>query len=324
MSQSKTSVTPLFPKEPPLGCPAFTANFVLTASARQAWSMFLRWYRTHGTGDVLLPAYIGYTDREGSGVFDPVRTSELGHRFYAVDEQLSVSTDHLHTVLERGGVGVLLVVHWFGLPHVNLQKVRVLCDAYGVLLVEDCAHVLGPAAGNVSGLGHTGDAAFYSFHKIYGGDSGGVLVWNRPMHGADGIPAEPGCPAGVLDHVFRTDTRAVVQHRRMLYRKFVAGLGGIEGIRVMYPEIGEYVPQSCAVQVAGGLREKLYFGLMDQGMPLTALYYRLIQEIDESAYPEGFAVSRSILNFPVHQGVPVEMVSCVVDMTREILKQLRS
>lgn len=324
MSQSKTPVTPLFPKEPPLGCPAFTANFVLMASARQAWSMFLRWYRTCGKGEVLLPAYIGYTDREGSGVFDPVRVSGLGHRFYAVDEQLRVSTDHLHTLLERGDIGVLLVVHWFGLPHVNLEEVRVMCDTFGVLLVEDCAHVLGPAVGDVSGLGHTGDAAFYSLHKIYGGDSGGVLVWNRQVHGADGIPVEPGCPAGVLDHVFRTDTRAVAHHRRTLYREFVAGLSGIEGIRVMYPEIGEHVPHSCAVQVAGGLRDKLYFALMNQGMPLTSLYYRLIPEIDESVYPEGVAVSHSILNFPVHQGVPAEVVSRVVDMTRETLKGLRS
>jgi dTDP-4-amino-4,6-dideoxygalactose transaminase len=324
MSLSTNPLMPLFPKEPPLGCPAFTANFVLTASARQAWSMFLRWYRMHGLGDVLLPAYIGYTDREGSGVFDPVRASGLSHRFYEVDEQLGISTNHLQALLEKGGVGVLLVVHWFGLPHVDLQEVRMLCNAFGVLLVEDCAHVMGPIVGEGSSMGSTGDAAFYSLHKIYGGDLGGALVWNAPMHKVMEISDEPRCPADVLDHVFRTNAQAVARHRRMLYREFVAGLEGIDGIRVMYPEIGEHVPQSCPIQVAGGLREKLYFALLNQGVPLTALYYRLIPEIEESVYPTGLSISRSILNYPVHQGVPIEMVSRVVEMTRKTLKSLRS
>ena len=313
---------PLFPKEAPLSPPDAARAVVLTASARQAWRMILQRYQAQDDRQVLLPAYIGFTDREGSGVFDPVKESGLGYRFYAVDEQLSVSTATLRAALSAGGVGVLLVVHWFGLPHANLQEVRALCDAFGVLLVEDCAHVAGPLGGRDPTLGRIGDAAFYSLHKIYGGSAGGALVWNRQPPDSTETENAPACPAAVLGSILANDVGTLTHHRHELYKRLVDGLGDIAGIDVMYPEIGDHVPHSCAVRVAGGLREKLYFALMERGVPLTALYYRLIAEIDESAYPEGYSVSRSILNYPVHHGVPAAVLPQVIAATRETMARL--
>ncbi|MDP2629989.1 MAG: perosamine synthetase-related protein, partial [Candidatus Uhrbacteria bacterium] len=38
---------------------------------------------------ILIPAYIGITDKEGSGVLDPIEESGASYAFYAVDEHLS-------------------------------------------------------------------------------------------------------------------------------------------------------------------------------------------------------------------------------------------
>ena len=323
MSHKNVQVTSLFPKEPPLGLRDFTIDALLTESARQAWQLLLDWYISHRSGVVLIPAYIGFTDREGSGVFDPVKASGVKYRFYAVDEQLFTSVSVLRSELERGDIGVLLVVHWFGLSHVNLPEVRRLCDEFGVLLVEDCAHVLG-LFGEGATLGRFGDAAFYSLHKTFGGSSGGVLVWNRSHAGKNENIVNHYCPYDVLTEIFRTDVHAVASHRKLLYAQLSNGLKRVEGLRVMYPDISNHVPHNCAVYVEDGLREKLYFSLVKNGIPVTALYYRLITEIDSTDFPEGHAVSSAILNFPVHQGVPASVLPQVLEVTQTILQLIRS
>lgn len=321
MNQLPLEVHPLFPKEPPLGYEKVTLPALLTSSARQAWEIILKSYALQGVGDVLLPAYIGYTDREGSGVFDPVRNAGLGYRFYAVDDQLAISVEDLKEQLERGGVGVLLIVHWFGFPHVNLDEIRAVCDTFSILLVEDCAHVLGPLVGDRV-LGCYGDAAFYSFHKTFGGDRGGILVWNNQDSMHLSMAENFSFSSDLLTKIFMTDFRAVAKHRRDLYELFVQGLNDIEGVQVMYPDVGPYIPHSCPVKVLNGNREKLYFALAAKGVVLTSLYYRLIHEIDPVLYPAGHAVAKAILNFPVHQAVPREIVPNVIEMVRTSLKEL--
>jgi hypothetical protein len=313
----------LFPKEPPSVYRGATAAVVLTASAREAWGKLLEWYAQRGGGSVLLPAYIGYTDKEGSGVFDPVRDAGLDYRFYPVDDQLFTPTDYLLSEFQRGGVGVLLIVHWFGLPHVNLEEVRGLCDQFDVLLVEDCAHVLGVSF-QEGALGQVGDAAFYSLHKTYGGRLGGMLAWNLSSTQMGASPFGHSSFLEVVGQAFSTNGLAIAQHRRMVYKLLVDGLSGVEGLRIMFPDIGDNIPQSLAVQVGGGLRESLYFSLLQKGIPLTALYYRLIPEINILFYPDGFSVSQNILNFPVHQGVPIEIVPRIIDMTLLAMTRLRT
>jgi dTDP-4-amino-4,6-dideoxygalactose transaminase len=317
-------VSPKFPKEAPLGMPTFSTDVLFTASARHAWYLLLNWYREQGgRGDVLLPAYIGRTEREGSGVFDPVQESGLTSRFYPVNGSLELSTEQLRLILEQGNVGVMLLVHWFGLPHADLDQVRALCCAHQVLLVEDCAHVPWPMANAHISPGRVGDAAIYSFHKVYGGDSGGALVWNREREAKGSIQVAQTCPSSVLEDMLRSNLPAIFRHRQGLYQDYVAGLKNIDGLRVMYPEIGNHVPHDCPVLIEDGLRQPLYFALMEEGIPLTALYYRLIDEIEEARFPHGFGVSRSILNFPVHQGVSADMASHIIETTSRLLGELR-
>lgn len=68
---------------------------------------------------------------------------------------------------------LILAVHTFG-QIADLRSARAACDRTGAWLVEDCAHVLGPAPG----VGALGDYALYSPHKLLALPEGAVLVSN--------------------------------------------------------------------------------------------------------------------------------------------------
>ncbi|MEM1404161.1 MAG: DegT/DnrJ/EryC1/StrS family aminotransferase [Pseudomonadota bacterium] len=312
----------LFPKEPPLGMPGFERRISYTNSAREAWGLFLNQYASNRDGVVLLPAYIGHTAREGSGIFDPVRASGVAYRFYGVDDHLRVSVDALAAQLSSGDIGALLLVHWFGFPAADISAIRDLCRSTGVLLIEDCAHVVSLPGAHAGELGAFGDVAFYSVHKVLGGVAGGALVWNTPAPDWTAGPLHETCDQAVLAAILRADFPAINLHRRALYRLYLETLSDQEGVRFLRPDLGAVTPQSMAMLIESGLREPLYFYLMEAGLPVTALYYELIGAVDEALFPEAFAISRSILNLPVHQGVTPEQAARLAETLREGLSQL--
>ena len=65
-------------------------------SARRAWHACLRGLKPRR---VLLPAYIGYTDREGSGVFDPVSELDLAFSYYPLGRKLLADPDVIEECL---------------------------------------------------------------------------------------------------------------------------------------------------------------------------------------------------------------------------------
>ena len=60
------------------------------ARARDAFQALLTRAGVPASGDVLLPAYVGWSRKEGSGVFDPVRAVGSRCRFYRVTRSLRI------------------------------------------------------------------------------------------------------------------------------------------------------------------------------------------------------------------------------------------
>jgi len=117
---------------------AFTKNMVFTKSARDAWKLILNTVKSKkGFANILLPSYIGVTDREGSGIFDPVEVTESKYSFYKLKEDLSVDYDHLQLLAQTGVYNVLLVVHYFGFCRNNLNRMKQIYDIHKILFVED-------------------------------------------------------------------------------------------------------------------------------------------------------------------------------------------
>ena len=71
----------------------------------------------------------------------------------------------------------VMVYHVAGYPDPSTQKIRELCDRYGVTLIEDCNNALGasyPSGHRVGGVGHYSIFSFYPNRQISMPD-GGVL-----------------------------------------------------------------------------------------------------------------------------------------------------
>lgn len=297
-------------------------DWTFTNAARTAFELFLRGRSWRSGTSLLLPGYIGYTQREGSGVFDPVRNSGTPYTFYPVGERLQVDLNLIEDLLSTGNHPMILVIHYFGLPHVDMAAMCDLCRSHGTVLVEDCAHVPGPISGS-NGLGSFGGAAFHALHKVLPVPDGGVLCINdgEPINGT--LKTEERCAPSTLEQVMRMDLDAIGDHRRRNYALLLERLTGMEGVEVLYPETGECVPHDFPVRILDGLREKLYFALMDRGLPTTALYYRMIDEITPQAHPSSHALARSILNLPVHQDTDAEDIQALCDAMAEELRKLQ-
>lgn len=291
----------------------FTANITFTTSARSAWGEILRrlTLAKQRPLKLLMPAYIGQNEREGSGIFDPVRAIGSSAELYPLDARLVPDVSAIEKAITAGGIDVLLVVHYFGFVRVPLSELKVLCETHGVTLVEDCAHC---CFLNENEHGLTGDYSFYSLHKSFPTGTGGVLRVN----GVDGAgrasessELEP-CDPTVLEQLLRTDVQAVNDRRRGNYGILERALADLEGVTPLWALDTETVPQSFPILVADGRREKLYFHLQERGLATIALYYRMADELDRALHPISFEISDSILNLPVHQDTSAQDLDVLV------------
>ncbi len=294
-----------------------------TNSARTAFEALLRGVVWKEGTSLLMPAYIGFTEREGSGVFDPVRKTGTPYTFYPLGERLEIDLGSMGAMLATGKHPMLLVIHYFGLAHVDMGKLRELCHAHGTLLVEDCAHVPGPV-GHTTDLGTYGDAAIYSLHKVLPMPDGGVLRLNNPKLPRPVLKEGEGGPASTLEQVLRADMAAIAADRIRNYVYLLEKLRDVDGLEILYPSLGGQVPHNFPIRVKDGLREKLYFALMEDGMPTIALYYRMIQELPAVSYPLSHALATDILNLPVHQDTTLADLEALCGAIKSKLEVLRT
>src|SRR5437879_7768032 len=89
---------------------------------------------------VLAPSYIC------RAAIDPLIAYGLNVDFYPIRRDCSIDLADLRNRISPTTQAVM-IVHYFGFPQ-PLGELRKLCDRYGLLLIEDCAHVL---SGEVEG-----------------------------------------------------------------------------------------------------------------------------------------------------------------------------
>ena len=212
-----------------------TTRIIFTSAARVAWRLILARLKHTGTNSILIPAYIGFSEREGSGISDPINATCTPYTFYSLDSNLRPDLDDLAARLKTGQHPLLLVVHYFGIVHVDLLKVRRLCERYNTLLIEDCAHVPWPLY-NTTGVGSVGDAAFYSMHKSIAVPSGGMLRINNPDIDYALPTGTDRCDESSLEQFIRTDMAAVAAKRCENYRWLAKRLSNVGGLGVLYPK----------------------------------------------------------------------------------------
>lgn len=282
----------------------FALNLIFTDSARTAWGHILAGVSATKPPVVLMPAYIGFTEREGSGVFDPITENSAGYQFYKVDDTLKIDIKDFTNAIESGSVNVALVIHYFGFCRIDMTAIKTLCNKYNVLLVEDCAHAFQLDV-NDQRIGNYGDFSFYSLHKYLATSAGGALKINTSAIQLPKLPENKKIATADLEQYAKTQFSQVAQARRNNFLSYAKFLPLSDKIEVMFELEDVDIPQSFPIRVKSSLREKLYFHLIENKMPVTALYYRLIDQLADEKFPISFKISQEILNLPVHQDVSV-------------------
>jgi dTDP-4-amino-4,6-dideoxygalactose transaminase len=272
---------------------------------------------------ILLPAYIGITDREGSGVMDPVTAVQANIEFYPVDQRLSGNLDFIRNRLTEGGIKAILIIHYFGIAQNDMEALRTICDQYGIIMIEDCAHAWCSSLNGIP-LGEYGEYSFGSIHKYLAAGDGGFVKWHEGFLLESTLLPEEAISRESLIDFTSADYPAIADIRLKSYRYLAARLTPLEGIEIMYPELAPgIIPLNFPILVTGMPREKLYFELIDRGYTLIALYYRLIPEIDKDQFPTSYKLSENILNLPVHQDTTIDDLDGLVEAMKDILEQWR-
>lgn len=143
------------------------ARFV--TSGRVAIALALREMDVKPGDRVLVPAW------HSPSMIPPVRWRGAQPVFYRVGPDGAVDLADIGA--KAAGARALMVTHYFGFPQ-DLAPLRALCDAHGVLLLEDCAHAfIGSFQGRPPGA--AGDYAIASSMKFLPAYEGGVLVSAR-------------------------------------------------------------------------------------------------------------------------------------------------
>jgi dTDP-4-amino-4,6-dideoxygalactose transaminase len=286
--------------------------------ARDAFQALLARAGVPASGDVLLPAYIGWSRKEGSGVFDPVRALGSRCRFYRITRSLRIDLEDLAEQLVRSRPRVLLLVHYFGYPDPDLGQAAALGREAGAVVVEDEAHAL--FSDLVGGIcGRQGDAALFSLHKMLPVESGGLLVhnggrWHLALEDAEGL-REIG--ATLVQYDLLSIAKRRVENTLALM-DLLAPLSDV--LEPLWPELpAGVVPQTYPVILHDAPRDEVYERMNRAGFGVVSLYHTMVDAIAADAYPDSHWLARRVLNLPVHQDATPDTL---VMMVRELASVL--
>ena len=216
-------------------------------SARTGFEYILKNLLSSDDDVILMPAYIGQSEREGSGVFDPVRHTLVNVLFYELDEHLQVKEEKLLEQLVSPSIKALLLIHYFGFPQRSIFRLKAICEQRNIVLIEDCAHSLQSSI-NGQQLGTIGDVALFSLHKLIATQNGGVVRINNERYAslleqeAENITYED------LLQYSKTDISATSVLRIKNYHLYLDGLSNNSPFfDAMFPNLEDgVVPFSCS------------------------------------------------------------------------------
>jgi dTDP-4-amino-4,6-dideoxygalactose transaminase len=288
------------------------------SSAREGFRDFLENIPQSDEAGVLLPSFIGWSPREGSGVFDPV--SELGLRptFYRLNRDLTVDVDDVARCLDARRYRAVVIIHYYGRTDPSSAALRDLALAHGVPIVEDLAH--GFFSAMVGGVaGSFGQVALYSIHKMLPVARGGMAVYADESLIRNQTNTCPELASVLLSY----DWHGITQTRRDNFLYATDLLKKLQsrayGIELVWPELANNdVPQTLPVYVLSERRDRIYERMNSAGFGVVSLYHTLIPQVGQD-FPMSSWAAKHILNLPVHQDVSRGLLGDLVKTLEDCL-----
>jgi dTDP-4-amino-4,6-dideoxygalactose transaminase len=282
-------------------------------SARAALLAVLKMFPANTT--VLLPAYIGYSDNEGSGIFDPIIESKLDYVFYKIDSKLFIDINDYKNKLAllSGNRTISVFVHYFGYVDPHFDETASLAKEKGSFVIEDCAHALYTDFEDHK-CGNIGDACIYSLHKMLPYRDGGMLKLNSTT--INSIQGET-VPVELLTY----DIHKIAAKRKENALFLEQNLEKENGISILRNSafFSSQTPQTFPVLLDGINRDDFYLAMNRLGFGIVSLYHTMISPLQTEHWPETVHLSKKITNLPVHQDTDVQALALLCKAIHDYL-----
>lgn len=287
----------------------YKIDFHYYNSARDAMKDVVDKLVIKGYSDIYIPGYIGWSPKEGSGIFDPLNNIPNLHRhYYRMTKSLWIDIEYLKNNLSNHSL--LLIVNYFGFRDRNIQEVVSLAHERDCVVIEDNAHGFYTYFCNGS-IG--ADATFFSLHKMF------------PFHRGGGLLIENT----VLDISCLNEIRSSVEWNPFLYNineiarvridnfsiyisLMSAYTGWFEPLRDI-SDVQNNIPQTFPIIIKRGNRDKIYEFMNKEGYGVVSLYHTMIEELRDNKHDNARWLSKHIMNLPLHQDVNKDEICNLVE-----------
>lgn len=284
----------------------FKTDFRYYKRARDAMFDAVKELCESGFADIYIPGYIGWSPKEGSGIFDPLESIEnLNRHYYRMSRELFIDISSLESQLADGSI--LLIVNYFGFRDPAIKRIIAIAHERGCIVIEDNAHGFYTYFCN----GQIGsDLTFFSLHKMFPfTEGGGLIVENGDFDLVNSLK-------GKVDfNPFLYDYNAIARKRICNYK---ALLRLAKEYKPYYEPLRDEgflkhnVPQTFPIIIKKGNRNKIYEIMNDQGYGVVSLYHTMVEELRTDAHTDAMWLSQRILNLPVHQDVKDEFYTTML------------
>lgn len=269
-----------------------------------------------GFKDIFIPGYIGWSPKEGSGIFDPINSiSNLTRHYYLMTKNLYIDIDYLQKNIQEHSI--LLVVNYFGFRDPYLEEIIKFAHEKGCVVIEDNAH--GFYTYHLTRKLES-DFSFFSLHKMFPFEKGGSFILNNNKY--RNLPF-----TGVtspLNNPYQYDIYSIAQKRKENFKLLYSLLE--EHSEFLRPlkstkDILNNVPQTFPIVLLQGDRNLVYEKMNSMGYGVVSLYHTLIDELQNEKYAEAVFLSKNIMNLPLHQDVNSleysKMISTLINCIKE-------
>lgn len=293
----------------------FRRKSIFYKSARQGFSEILKCLKNkYNNYTLLLPAYIGYSPNEGSGIYDPIIENKINHKFYAIDKNINVNIeDYKNKILKTTGKIVVLLVHYFGYVDPNIDEIVEFARKNNAIIIEDCAHAL--YTDYIDGIcGNYSDVSIYSLHKMLPYQDGGMVRINNK----ETINLKE---TNYYYNILEYDLKKIAEKRKKNASFLEKKLKDLKGITILR-ESNYYknqTPQTYPILILEADKNKFYHQLNNNGFGVVSLYHTMIKDLQKEEYKIANDLGSKILNLPVHQDTEEEELNKMCEEIRKIL-----
>ena len=296
----------------------FKITFLYYGRARDAMEDIVQCYFEKGYKNIFLPGYIGWSPKEGSGIFDPLNNiSGLNRHYYRMTKKLQVDVETLERMLIPRSI--VLLVNYFGFRDVHINGIIEMAHSRDCVIFEDNAH----GFFTYFCRGKTkADATFFSLHKMFPFETGGgLIVGDYSISDLSGDIEPKG------DNPFLYDINAIAKRRVDNYKILLQLMKGFEEYFVPLrdeTELDTAIPQTLPILIRMGERNKIYEIMNEKGYGVVSLYHTMIEELRGDGHEDALWLSQRVMNLPVHQDCDAFQYKGMLEKLMEACKQTAS